>query len=101
MKAEFRISRDEDKTLLSVKGDLVAQVGEQFKEQLQQLLQGISFIQLSLQDVKAMDVSSLQLIRSFREEVKAGRDLQIVPPDNSELIALLTQTGLFPVIQPN
>jgi hypothetical protein len=100
MKAEFKISKEKNRMSLTVTGDLIAQAGEQFKEQLHQLMDGIAMIQLSLKHVSAIDVSSIQLIKGFRTALDGTeKKVQILPPDSNELIELLNKTGLVGVIQ--
>lgn len=100
MKAEFKITKEGAVTTLTAKGDLVAQSSAAFKEHLQQLLNETT-IDLQLESANAVDVSAMQLIRSCHNELKSkGKKIQILPPVNSELIELLTKTGLIGIIQP-
>jgi anti-anti-sigma factor len=99
MKAEFKISKTKTETSLSVTGDLTVQAGAQFKDQLGQLLQRDSTVELSLKGVSAMDISAVQLILCFKNECELKESkIHIFPPENAGLIALLGQTGLWQVI---
>jgi anti-anti-sigma factor len=100
MKAEFKISKTKTETSLSVTGDLTVQAGAAFKDQLEQLLQRDSAVELSLKGVSVMDISAVQLILCFRNECELKESkISIFPPENPGLITLLGQTGLLQVIK--
>lgn len=100
MKTEFKITKDKSKITLKVKGDLVAKSSEQFKEHLQQLLEKTAARELSLKEVSVMDVSALQLIKSFKAELAGDvSSMLILPPNSNDLIGLLDKTGLVGIIQ--
>jgi anti-anti-sigma factor len=100
MKIDFNIAKDKELTTLNVSGDLVAQNAPGFKEQLQNLSNEEGAIQLSLKNTETIDVSALQLVKSFKQLVASThRELQIVPPDSADIITLLAKAGLFSILQ--
>ena len=100
MKTEFKITKNKEGSALEVKGDLTAQAGDQFKKHLQQLLDENTNRMISLKQVKSIDVSSIQLILSFRSST-SQKKTQIDLPENLELIDLLEKTALLHVFQTN
>ena len=100
MKTEFKITKSNEGSALEVKGDLTAQAGDQFKKHLQLLLEESNSGMISLKQVKSIDVSSIQLIQSFRSST-AKRKIQIDLPENLELIDLLEKTALLHVFHTN
>lgn len=98
MKTEFKLKKNKESNALEIKGDLTAQAGDQFKKHLQQLLEENINSVLSLKEVKSIDVSSIQLIQSFRSLTGSHRKLQIDLPENLELLDLLEKTELLNVI---
>ena len=100
MKAEFKIEKESAKTTLIAKGDLVVQSSAALKEHLLQLLSETKETELHFEGVSAVDVSAIQLVRTFQRELKSnGRKIQFLPPTNCDLIELLTKTGLIGFIQ--
>jgi anti-anti-sigma factor len=95
MKTEFKIKKNKESSALEVKGDLTVQAGDQFKKHLQQLLDENTNSVLSLKEVKSIDVSSIQLIQSFRSAIASQRRIQIDLPENLELLDLLEKTELL------
>lgn len=101
MKTEFKITKNKENHALEVKGDLTAQAGEQFKKHLQLLLEENTDRVISLKQVKSIDVSSIQLIHSFRSSVASKRRIQIDLPENVDLIDLLDKSELLHVFHTN
>ncbi len=101
MKTEFKLKKNKKSSALEVKGDLTAQAGDQFKQHLQQLLEENTDRVLSLKEVKSIDVSSIQLIQSFRSSTASQRKIQIDLPENLELLDLLEKTELLNVFHIN
>ena len=99
MKAEFNISKAGNKIFMEVAGSLTAQTSVPFRDHLQKLLLENMPIRISLKDVSAIDVSGIQLIKTFTEEC-ATRNVEITVAlfENSEIIHLLAQTGLLEAI---
>jgi ABC-type transporter Mla MlaB component len=91
MKTEFKITKNKVSNALEVIGDLTAQASEQFKKHLQQLLEENTDRVISLKQVKSIDVSSIQLIHSFRLSIASQRKIQIDLPENLELMDLLVR----------
>jgi anti-anti-sigma factor len=102
MKIEFEIKNLHNRSTLEVQGDLVAQNAAEFKAKLQSLHDEKGELQLSLKGAKSIDVSGVQLVKSFKQfAASSHRDLQIIPPDSDEVIHLLAKTGLFSILQPD
>lgn len=96
MKTEFKLTKNEESNALEVIGDLTAQASDQFKKHLQQLLEENTDRVISLKQVKSIDVSSIQLIHSFRASA-SKRKTQIDLPENADLLDLLEKTELLHV----
>ena len=100
MKIDLRIEKYKDHSELSVGGDLTAQSAADFKKQLQELSDEEGELHLSLKNTNAVDVSGIQLVKVFRQFLmSSNRDLQITPPNNPDVIALLAKAGLFSILQ--
>jgi ABC-type transporter Mla MlaB component len=99
MKAEFNILRARGKNSLAIAGSLTVDASMHFRSQLQQLLSENMPVEISLKELNAIDVSGIQLIRSFAEEcMNKGLPINVVPLENKEIINLLALTGLLGVI---
>ena len=102
MKTKFNNREDEGRQLLTVVGDLTAQAGDQFKKHLQLLFEQSADGILSLKEVKSMDVSSVQLIKSFTTLADANKiKIQIILPEDPDLLDLLERTGLLGILEVN
>lgn len=100
MKIDLRIEKSKNCSELLVKGDLTVQHAIDFKAQLQKLYGEEGDLQLSLKGTSSIDVSGLQLVRSFKQFVASShRDLQVIPPDSTAIIELLAKAGLFFIVQ--
>ncbi len=102
MKTKFNNSEDKGRQLLTVVGDLTVHAGDQFKKHLQLLFEQSADGILSLKEVKSMDVSSVQLIKSFTTLADVNKTkIQIILPEDPDLLDLLERTDLLGILEVN
>jgi len=91
---------DNERAVLEIAGDLTIQHIEEFKERLDSLFLLKDNIQISLSDVKSIDVSALQLLYLFTIKTnKSDKILTITPASNMENVTLIQKAGLLNIIE--
>lgn len=101
MKPEFKIHKQKSgNSQLIIKGDLISQHSKDFRDQLRKCLdQGCGF-DISLKEVSTMDITALQLLQSFRNELEsAKKNLFVAPPQNQQTMQLLSKCGFRQIVQ--
>ena len=99
MRPEFKITNKPEGSSLIITGDLTVQFSEQFKDQLQKFHAKNDKLELSLTGITSMDVTSIQLIHTFKSFIKSNnKKMTIVYPENSDVTELLRKTGLIKIL---
>ena len=96
MKPEFKTKKQKTGICqLSVKGDLTAQYGHQFKEHLKTCLNQGSNFNISLKEVTSLDVTALQLLQTVRNDLKSVEQILTIEPPLDENLMILIGKGGF------
>lgn len=100
MKIEFKIEAVENLNTLKVSGDLTVQNGIDFKNHLQTLADAGGDIELCLRKIDTIDVSAIQLVKSFRQLVESlQKKFQVALPEQEDVLRLVNATGLLPLLR--
>ena len=101
MKPSYHIQTiDNERVVLEIAGDLTIQHIEEFKERLDSLFSLKDSIQISLSNVKSIDVSALQLLYLFTVKTyDSAKRLTITPASDLENFELVQKAGLLHIIE--
>ncbi len=99
MKPEFKITNKPEGSSLIITGDLTVQFSEQFKNQLNKFYPKNDKLELSLVGITSVDVTSIQLIHTFKSFIKSNnKRMTVLSPENSDVTELLKKTGLIKIL---
>jgi anti-anti-sigma regulatory factor len=103
MQATFKIKRLKTGDIkLDLAGDLAIKHSIEFKDVLSKCLVEKRNIEISLKEITSIDVTAIQLIQAFKNELISNSiKLSVVLPSNESILLSLRNAGLINIFTNN